>query len=130
MRPLADVGVAGLDGQDEFVIVQVVVRVGRGVRVAPHLGLRQGGGVAAASLGLRLLLTVMSAVFLNKKYCHASGEIYRVFTLPLQWKEFDLWRGASEESSSMTSDLVMALELSTLSLLCLACPPPPPPPAL
>ena len=45
-----------------------------------------------------------------------------VLTFPLQWKELDLCMGASEESSSMMSDLVMALEFRTDSLLSLAWP--------
>ena len=40
-------------------------------------------------------------------------------SLALEWKEFDRWMGVSELSSSMMSDLVMLLELSSDTLFCL-----------
>ena len=116
--PLADVGLTGLEGQDQLVVVQVVVTVG----ITPELRLRQGGVVAAAVVLLGLVLAMLAAILLNMRELnirHVSQLVLITLSLALDWKEFDLCMGASGLSSSMISDLVMALELSSDNFFCL-----------
>ena len=63
-----------LEGQDQLVIVQVVVTVG----IAPELGLGQGGVVPTTTVILRLLLAMMATILL-KKHLHFTRVISRSY---------------------------------------------------
>ena len=92
------------------------------VGITSELRLRQGGVVAAAVVLLGLVLAMLAAILLNMTELnirHINQSVLITLSLALDWKEFDLCMGASGLSSSMISDLVMALELSSDNFFCL-----------
>ena len=70
-----------LEGQDQLVIVQVVVTVG----IAPELGLGQGGVVPTTTVILRLLLAMMATSLLKKHL-----QFRRVISRSYPWLELSV----------------------------------------
>ena len=87
-----------LEGQDQLVIVQVVVTVG----IAPELGLGQGGVVPTTTVILRLLLAMMATSLLKKHL-----QFTRVISRSYPWLELSVGvEGVRSLDGSLRTELL------------------------